>query len=64
MNNIKLYPSLHQVLVNIAWRQKNNITKRSHLNTSRYNQYLIGLIIIYVTLFYYCEIICGDINFT
>ncbi|KMW72038.1 hypothetical protein TI10_18265 [Photorhabdus luminescens subsp. luminescens] len=62
MNNIKLYPNLHHVLVNIAGRQKNNITKRSNWNTSRYNQYFIALTIIHVTLLYYCEIIFGDIS--
>ncbi|MBS9434552.1 hypothetical protein EAE92_18830 [Photorhabdus hainanensis] len=62
MNNIKFYPILHRVLVNISWRHKNNITKPSNLNTSRYNQYFIELIIIHVTLFYYYEIIYGDIN--
>ncbi|RKS66501.1 hypothetical protein BDD30_0808 [Photorhabdus asymbiotica] len=63
LNNIKLWLGSHHVLVNITGRQKNHIKERVNWNISRCNQSLIMLVIILVTLFYYCKIICNEADY-
>ncbi|OCQ51249.1 hypothetical protein Ppb6_03470 [Photorhabdus australis subsp. thailandensis] len=62
LNNIKLCLSSSFVSINISERNKNHIKEQVNLCVSRCNQYLIMLVIILVTLFYYYKIIYNEAN--